>query len=835
VSAGRHRVEEADRTLLLARLRLGGVTLCLVAAIVGLAALADVPRAPTGPIITELVSSNGSTLVDSDGDRPDWVEVANPTQEPVELTGWYLSDDLDQPDRWQFPEVLLAPGERLVVFASGKDRADPVEPHTDFAIAAEGEPVLLTEPDGRTVADLVDAVELPRDVSYGRHADDPSRWCYFAFPAPGEQNTRACFADTQLGRPTLSAASGFYGDDVEVTVTGHDPDATILYTLDGSYPDLDGNAEATHTYTGPLLITDRSEEPDRFATIPTAVPFSGAVHGDGWRPPQSPVPKATVLRARPVDGREASATYFVGDHHRRPDWPLVSIAGDGDHFFSDEHGIHVPGAAYQEYLDSDDYDPAHDWRVPSNAAERGRDWERPHQDQLHRAVRFEWCETDGACVDARDVGVRIHGNYSRMLPGKSFRLYARNDYGARTFEYPMFGPDAPFAHRRLLLRNGGNTWGVTNLTDGYVQELIAHLDLDIQAFRPAVVYLNGEYWGILNLRERYDQHYLEAVHGVDPDTTTMLGPALRVEHGPEDANQELVRRLERLAELEGSDPEAVELIEATFDVDELIDYLILQLFISNTDWPANNVRLWRSTDTGSGSERADGRWRFLVFDLDMVGGSAFEHDVAHDNLARMDITADEPLAGTALPLLYQRMLEHPASRQRFLSRFADHLNTTFASHRTLERFDALEALFAPEMVRQIERWGYPASMEEWQDAMDLLRSFFAGRPPVAFEQLLDHHGLEGTVALSVAHDPEQGRVRVNDVVLEDDTPGVREPGRWRATYLQDVPIELEASPHQGYRFVGWTGVPRELADDPVVRLPADRPASAVTARFEPAG
>jgi hypothetical protein len=122
-----------------------------------------------GPVITEFVASNDESLIDSDGDSSDWIEIHNPTTERIDLEGWFLTDDLNEPAKWEIPEVKLEPGEHLVVFASGKDLRDPAaELHTNFSLRADGESVALVEPDGQTVAfayrDYPPQIE---DISYG--------------------------------------------------------------------------------------------------------------------------------------------------------------------------------------------------------------------------------------------------------------------------------------------------------------------------------------------------------------------------------------------------------------------------------------------------------------------------------------------------------------------------------------------------------------------------------------------------------------------------------------------------------------------------------------------
>lgn len=123
-----------------------------------------------GPIITEFMADNANGLADSDGENSDWIEIFNPTDAPVNLAGYHLTDDQQDLDLWTFPDVQLNPGVFLVVFASGKDRVDPAaELHTNFRLSLEGEYLALVAPDGVTLQTEY-APAFPsqhEDVSFG--------------------------------------------------------------------------------------------------------------------------------------------------------------------------------------------------------------------------------------------------------------------------------------------------------------------------------------------------------------------------------------------------------------------------------------------------------------------------------------------------------------------------------------------------------------------------------------------------------------------------------------------------------------------------------------------
>ncbi len=121
------------------------------------------------PMISEFQAVNSSTVLDQDGDSSDWIEIGNPTAEAISLEGWYLTDDVTELRKWRFPAVTIAPNDELLVFASGKDRKDSAQLHTNFRLAAGGEFLALVKPDGLSIAQDFGAQFPPQleDQSYG--------------------------------------------------------------------------------------------------------------------------------------------------------------------------------------------------------------------------------------------------------------------------------------------------------------------------------------------------------------------------------------------------------------------------------------------------------------------------------------------------------------------------------------------------------------------------------------------------------------------------------------------------------------------------------------------
>lgn len=136
-----------------------------------LAALSGLWSGRGAPGISEFMAGDQAALADADGDFPDWIEIHNPDPAPVNLAGYFLTDDPEQPMRWRFPDLTIEPGGYRVIYASGKDRAIPGgELHTSFRLDAGGEYLALVAPDGSTVLSAF-APAYPRQeagISYGR-------------------------------------------------------------------------------------------------------------------------------------------------------------------------------------------------------------------------------------------------------------------------------------------------------------------------------------------------------------------------------------------------------------------------------------------------------------------------------------------------------------------------------------------------------------------------------------------------------------------------------------------------------------------------------------------
>ncbi|NLH74582.1 MAG: hypothetical protein GX456_16155 [Verrucomicrobia bacterium] len=201
--------------------------------------------------ISEFMADNKDTINDEDGDSSDWIEIGNSDSEPASLAGWYLTDNPANPTKWAFPEVDVPARGFIVVFASGKNRADIAgKLHTNFKLASTGGYLALVDPRTNVVSDF--APVYPKqftDVSYGRVPGEITTIGYFTRPTPGTQNTSGGpgFAPAvEFSRPSCTFTTPF-----ELELRTSLPDAVIRYTLDGNLP-----TNSSPVYAGPLWITN---------------------------------------------------------------------------------------------------------------------------------------------------------------------------------------------------------------------------------------------------------------------------------------------------------------------------------------------------------------------------------------------------------------------------------------------------------------------------------------------------------------------------------------------------------------------------------------------------
>ena len=217
--------------------------------------VADFPNTLIPLKLNEILTRNVTGPEDGFNDRSDWIEIFNPNNQIVNLDGYYLSDNITNLTKWNFPAVTIPANGYLIVYATGKDVIDSAgNAHTNFNLSSSGEYLAIVRPGGTTIDDAFSPAypEQFTDISYGPPAAGGAP-VFFQTATPGAVNDATNYPGV-VKDTNFDVDRGFYSASFPLTISTDTPGATIRYTLDGSKP----SASSGTVYTGPIPITGTS-------------------------------------------------------------------------------------------------------------------------------------------------------------------------------------------------------------------------------------------------------------------------------------------------------------------------------------------------------------------------------------------------------------------------------------------------------------------------------------------------------------------------------------------------------------------------------------------------
>ena len=640
-------------------------------------------------VINEFMSDNTTAIVDQDGDFSDWIELYNTSSTPINLLNFSLSDQHDELNKWSFPEIIIPAHSFLLIFASNKNISDTGELHTNFKISSSGEPLFLSNNLGQII-NQIGPIELIEDKSYGRSPDGSDNLLPFIFSTPNSSNN----LNNML---IFEHSGGFFIDPFYQKVTSLTQDS-IYYTIDGSIPNV-----GSEVFQDSLMIDYKYSVDNLISNISTT-PEQSLISYKAWEAPSYLLDKANILRyATFKNGVRTSEIYthtYVVDSviFEKYEMPIVSLVTDVDNLFDHNLGIYVPGENYN--ID----DPA--WT--GNYFQRGNLWERP--------VHIEYFEKDGSLGFAQDAGIRIHGGKTRQAAQKSFKLYAREEYGKKYFDYNLMPHRPNNRYKRFLLQTSFGSWEHTVISDVLSHEIARDMDLDYLDYRPVIVFINGEYWGIQIIRDKVDEGYVAYSNSLQEDSVEIRGfynvPFLYLKIFMETND----------LSIQGN----YNYVKTKLDIENFIDYHILEMYLKNFDWPANNIDAWKE-------KNEEGKWKWLFYDIDAAFGDYNYNMFKHMSATDSSVIWPNSLGSTSM---FRNLVNNEEFKNQFINRYAELLNDDFKKDFILNKLNDLVGLFEPEMPRHIDRWNYLGSVANWKDTIDnRIIQFIEKRPCVVKKNL----------------------------------------------------------------------------------------------------
>ncbi len=530
----------------------------------------------------------------------------------------------------------------------------------------------------------------------------------------------------------FSHPSGIYDEGFDLILTA--PEGyEIYFTLNGTDP----RDSSPSRYYSPLHLQDTTAMAWGEMTVNTNT-FMGATYA----PLRAEFPGSVVIKAfarHPDTGATtplSTRTYFIGEMFR--DWgvDLVSLSVNTDDFIGSKGiynnikqgvgAVREHKAAYVEFIS-----PAGD------------------------AVHTGWCE------------IAMNGKGSLGMTQKSFRILLKSTpmdsegigENLSTMDYDLFGkyasrtPDGePVTwFRHILLRNGGgdmsgSTISRSHIGDAYIQRLDRLLTPDIMAYTPTMVFINGDFFGMYNARERLDAKYFMNKYSIPEEDLAVIECPYPLFYGWNVDYTEGVTDPIELADCEEfmelvnfctqndlSVAENYRYVADRVDIDGLIDFYCAQIYLNCSDWPSNNIKIWRNRNPEN--PHVDTRWHFCIVDTDHGVGL---NSTVETNL--WGVISDTPVVSRII----NHLLKNPQFRERFQMRYIWCIEVYFAPERMKAELDALVEPLLPLMQYQLDRWrctnGERTDFDTWYSYIEIIRSYAERRPAYAKTQFMQWSG-----------------------------------------------------------------------------------------------
>ena len=719
--------------------------------------------------ITEYMIDNLNTLKSYDGKYYSLIEIHNEENYDINLKGYYLTDKSNDIGKYQFPDITIKANTYLIVYTSGLNTYKNNELHTNFSLD-NSDGIIILSNDNKALIDKVNIKSLESNLSYGLYQNE---WYKYNLPSFGKSNTNNYLKSELIKDVIINEVSASNTEAIELkNVTNQNislkeysigdksgaiynlPNITIkansyitLYGSDkASYKNnkvylgfhINNSTEIIYLYKNNVLI-------DTFEVDRLTNNISTGINNKGEK----------VYYKNQTFGKENHSTYYLGYTQS----PLYSINGgyvekgtkinlsttDGSTIYYTLDGSFptnnstkytkeitidkttvIKAIAYKNnYLASEIVSRTfivgrtHDVAIVSLSTNHnnlfgGNGLLTNYMQDSERKISFEFYESDGKLGVSFIGGTKLTGADSRKQPQKSMAVYLRKEYGLQEVAYPFFKESDTLTYSSFTLRNSGEDPKRVRIQDtALTYALKDKMDIDIQDYRPVVVYINGSYYGLYNLREKLNGDYVESNYNIDKNNFDLI----KYGTATNGTNTEFRKLVNYVKTHDCSKKEVYEYLKTQIDMQELCNYFVAQTFYANSD--AGNIRYWKSDE---------GKWRFMLYDLDWS---------FYFSSVRMSYPF---IAGSNSPVvtydgnvlaITKRLYKNSEFKELYLTTLAYHLKNTFTPSRMHSIIDELSKEIENEMVYHIKRWGneYPTlnSMNKWKNNLKSFKNSITKR------------------------------------------------------------------------------------------------------------
>ncbi|MFK8100917.1 MAG: CotH kinase family protein [Saprospiraceae bacterium] len=694
-------------------------------------------------LINEYSASNLRVFQDNYQKTEDWVELHNTSASSVNLEGWRLSDKVNKPAKWIIPAGVTIPANGFIrIWCSGRDEVSLTNYHSNFKLSQTkaGEVLMLSQPDS-TVVDQIPLALTLMEHSRCRATDGGNDWMVCTSPTLSQSNNAAPKYIGYTNTPTISLEGGFYNGTQTVSIQNNEPNSVLHYTLDGSAPVV-----TSPTYTGPISISS------------TQVLKAKSFSNDN-----------NIL-----PGKIDFQTYFIDESFSLA---VFSVAADEIINLANGQGALLPIGSLEYFNENQE-------RVANSYGELNR-----------------------------------HGQDSWVLDHRSLDWISRDEMGySRTVEAPLFSYSERDEYQRFMFRASGDDnypaiddgqhEGSTHVRDEYVHALAmeGNMKLDVRAVERVIVFLNGQYWGVYGLRERpVDHDYTKEYYDQGKFDLQYLSTwgNTEAEYGGQQAFDDWGTLRDFILNNDMSDPDNYQSVKDQLQLVSLIDYMIANLNSVASDWLNYNTGWWRGRDP----EGDHKKWGYILWDND----ATFDYYINYSGVPNINPDAEpcdiDDIAdfmdgfffntdvGQHEKIFLKLQEENPDFKQLYYSRQADLMNTVYSCDNMLETLDRMIGVIAPEMPRQIQRWG--GTMQEWEENVATLRGFIEQRCTLLDDGMTNCFDVTGPYPLTLQVEPVGvGEIDLNTLEIEDFP--------WTGNYFGNMKNLIKAkATDDDYKFSHW--------------------------------
>ncbi len=671
----------------------------------------------------------------------DMLELYNGESFDINLENYYLSNDLKEPYKFIFPSVTIKSGSYLVIYNMNKNpEKDKI--YTNFIIDNTDKALILSD-NHKNVIEKILLKEVGSGYTCGYYNNDWHIYKESSFGLPNKDNylkdTKNNTKEVVINEVSTSGIElkNLTNEDINLSDYALSDNSEILKSLTSKT--LKANSYISiKTSELPFGINNGNEtiylfyngkQVDEYAVGRLTNNISSGLNSEGKR----------VYYNKITLGSENSKDYYSGyalnpvfsiDGGYATNGTKVSITTDdnSDIYYTTDGSFPsnkskkytgeititkttvIKAIAYKDGLLPSDiisrtfFTNKHEIAMVSISTENSNLFgyagiiTNYHQNN-HKKISFEFYESDGRLGTSFVGDMKLSGMDSRERDQKSMSVYLRKEYGLKEVTYPFFNEYENTTYSSFLLRNAGEDPKHIRIMDAVLtRTLKGQMDIDMQDYRPVVVYINGSYYGMFNLREKMNADYAVTKFDANKDKIDLV-KYMSAKHGSVSDYNNLVNYINSH---DPANPDVYKYIKTKIDVEELCNYWIAESYYGNSD--LGNIKYWREKD---------GKWRFMLYDLDW-------------SMWNTSSNMSYPVLNTRIPAvtyvyssieITRRLYRNKEFKDLYLTSLAYHLKNTFNPERMNKIVDELAKEIEPEMPKHINRWSSlgPGSVNNWHD------------------------------------------------------------------------------------------------------------------------